>query len=303
MKSMRGSLILLLVACLWGSTITIQGMAGGKVDVFTFQMLRGFLGALTLTPVVLCGLWRKKRRPDYVKPTAEERRSLWIGGMCCGLALAAAAGVQYLGISMTSSGSVGFVAAMYILFVPLLGLFFGRRVTGRVWCSVGIALVALYLMAVKDGFSVSAGDLIVLASALLYAVHILCVNHFSPRADGVQLGFVQSLTVGVVYALLVPFFGTTAFAAVREMWFPIVFAGVLSNGICFTLQIIGQKFTPPTTASLIMSMESVFALLSAMVLTGTIPTLREGIGCALMLFAVLLSKLPIGRLAAHEAEN
>ena len=97
MKSMRGSLVLLLVACLWGSTITIQGMAGGTVDVFTFQMLRGFLGALTLTPVVLCGLWRKKRRPDYVKPTAEERRSLWIGGMCCGLALAAVWGVILYG--------------------------------------------------------------------------------------------------------------------------------------------------------------------------------------------------------------
>ena len=292
MKSMRGSLVLLLVACLWGSTITIQGMAGGTVDVFTFQMLRGFLGALTLTPVVLCGLWRKKRRPDYVKPTAEERRSLWIGGMCCGLALASAAGVQYLGISMTSSGSVGFVAAMYILFVPLLGLFFGRRVTGRVWCSVGIALVALYLMAVKDGFSVSAGDLIVLASALLYAVHILCVNHFSPRADGVQLGFVQSLTVGVVYALLVPFFGTTSFAAVREMWFPIVFAGVLSNGICFTLQIIGQKNMNPTVASLILSLESCISVLAGWVLLGQQLSAKEILGCVIMFAAIILAQLP-----------
>lgn len=289
MKEWRGNLLLLVTAIIWGSAFVAQSVAADLVGTFTFQALRSLLGGLVLVPVVAGSALSRRKRG--VAPTGN-RRTLWCGGILCGVMLCVASCLQQGGIAYTTVGNAGFITAMYILLVPLLGLFFGKKVGSRLWICTGMAIVALYLLSIKDGFHISKGDLLMLACALAFSVHILLVDHFSPKVDGVQLACIQFFVAGLLPLPLMLFFERPTVTDLTAAWLPIAYAGVLSSGVGYTFQILGQKYTKPSVASLLMSLESVFAVLAAALILHQVPTLRETLGCVLMFAAIILAQLP-----------
>lgn len=289
MKEWRGNLLLLVTAIIWGSAFVAQSVAADLVGTFTFQALRSLLGGLVLLPVVAGNAVMRRKRG--VAPIGS-RRTLWCGGILCGVMLCVASCLQQGGIAYTSVGNAGFITAMYILLVPLLGMFFGKKVGSRLWICIGMAIVALYLLSIKDGFHMSKGDLLMLACALAFSVHILLVDHFTPKVDGVQLACIQFFAAGLLPLPLMLFFERPTAANIAAAWLPIAYAGVLSSGIGYTFQILGQKYTKPSVASLLMSLESVFAVLAAALILHQVPTLRETLGCVLMFAAIILAQLP-----------
>lgn len=289
MKEWRGNLLLLVTAIIWGSAFVAQSVAADLVGTFTFQALRSLLGGLVLLPVVAGNAVMRRKRG--VAPIGS-RRTLWCGGILCGVMLCVASCLQQGGIAYTSVGNAGFITAMYILLVPLLGMFFGKKVGSRLWICIGMAIVALYLLSIKDGFHMSKGDLLMLACALAFSVHILLVDHFTPKVDGVLLACIQFFVAGLLPLPLMLFFERPTAANIAAAWLPIAYAGVLSSGIGYTFQILGQKYTKPSVASLLMSLESVFAVLAAALILHQVPTLRETLGCVLMFAAIILAQLP-----------
>ncbi len=284
-KEWYGSVLLLVASFLWGSTFVAQSDGADKVGPFTFLCLRSVLGFAVLLPLALV---RSRKKTDIPR---NPRILLW-GGIACGAVLTVSSLLQQVGIAYTSVGNAGFITAMYILLVPILGLFIGKKMPLHLWGCVGIAVVALYLLTIKDGLTIAFGDLMVLLCAVCFAVHILVIDFVSPKVDGVTLSCIQFLTVAVLTVIPMTVIENPDFQSVLSAWLPIAYAGVLSSGVAYTLQIIGQKYTRPTVASLVMSLESVFAVLSGMVVLGDVPTLKEGIGCVLMFAAIILSQIP-----------
>ena len=204
-----------------------------------------------------------------------------------------AANLQQIGIQYTSAGKAGFITAMYILIVPVLGLFLKKKVPGRIWLCILIAVVGLYLLSVTEGFSsISKGDVYVLLCALAFSFHIMAVDHYAPLVDGVRLSSIQFLICGVLSGILMFLFEEPNLENILNAAVPILYAGIMSCGVAYTLQIIGQKYTRPTIASLIMSLESVFAVLAGIVVLREIPTARETMGCVLMFLAIIIAQLP-----------
>ena len=292
-KKLRGNLMLTLTALIWGASFVAQSVGNELVGPFTFNAVRTLLGALTLLPVI--ALLDRLRGPQPARTVAEKRRAgkvLWLGGLCCGAALFAASTMQQVGISFTTAGKAGFITALYIVLVPILGIFLGKRAPRIVWLCVAVAVAGLFLLCVKENFSIGKGDLLVLCCALLFAVHILIIDHFSPLVDGVRMSCIQFLVAGLLGVPLMFWFETPTFSGILAAWVPICYSGILSCGVAYTLQIVAQKDTDPTIASLLLSLESVFAALSGWALLHETLTLRELLGCALVFAAIILAQLP-----------
>ncbi len=285
-RALRGNIALLIAAFIWGSTFVAQSVGADKVGPFTFLCIRSFMGAAVLLPLVLITKGRAQQTPNT------SRKTVWLGGLLCGVALCIASLLQQEGIAHTSVGNAGFITAMYILIVPILGLFMGKKVPLKMWLCVAVAVVALYLMSIKEGFSVGLGDGLLMLCAVCFSVHILVVDRVSPQVNGIQLSCIQFLCCGLLTVIPMLVLERPSLEILLDAWMPIAYAGVLSSGVAYTLQIVGQKYTKPTIASLLMSLESVFALLSGMLVLGEIPTLREGIGCVLMFGAIVVAQLP-----------
>ena len=288
----KGILLLLLTAAIWGSTFVAQSVGMEHVKPFSFLAIRSFLGAMVLLPVI-CLLDKKdKGVQKAASRTPKGRKKLWFSGALCGTVLCIASAFQQFGMQDAEPGKAGFITALYILLVPIFGLFLGRKVTLRLWLCVAVAVVGLYLLCVKEGFSFSAGDAPLLICAGWFSVHILLVDRFAPGLDGVRLSFIQFIVMGVISAVLMALLEKPQMRDILAAWLPLAYAGVLSSGVAYTLQIVAQKSTKPTVASLLMSLESAFALLAGMVVLRQIPTLREAIGCALMFAAIIVCQLP-----------
>ena len=283
---------LLIAALLWGSTFVAQSVASEAVEPFTFLASRSLLGFLFLIPVSLIKDTFAKRSGTYTRPDKSTRRSLIIGGVCCGAALTVASGLQQIGMTGDNSGKAGFITAMYILLVPIFGLFIGKRVRPIVWICVAMGVVGLYLLCMTNGLTLATSDIFLMACAVMFSIHILVVDRFSPHVDGVKLSCIQFFTVFVLATILALIFEDTSITTAVSAWFPIAYAGILSSGIAYTLQIVGQKHTEPTVASLIMSLESVFSVLTGMVVLSQFPTEREFIGSIVMFAAIIISQLP-----------
>lgn len=286
--SLRSSLLLFLTAVIWGVAFVAQSAGMEYVGPFTFNAVRSVIGGIVLIPCIFILNRGKQNR----QPSRQGRRDLIRGGICCGIFLAAASSFQQFGIQHTSVGKAGFITALYILLVPLLGLLFGKRVSRRVWIAVAIAVLGMYLLCVNEGFSIAFGDLLVMVCALLFAVHILVVDYFSPRADGVQLSCIQFFTCGLICAVGMFLFEKPSFQQILTAWMPVLYAGVMSCGVAYTFQIIGQRDTDPTVASLILSLESVVSVLAGWLLLHQALSLRELGGCALVFCAIVLAQLP-----------
>ena len=282
--------LLMLTAFIWGSSFVAQRMGMDYLGPFTFNAIRCLMGSIALIPFIV---YRKKRRERSDIPMVkDDRKSLIIGGILCGIAMAVASSLQQFGLVYTTAGKAGFITALYIIIVPVLGLFIGKKVRKKVWIGVAFAVVGMYLLCIKSGFSISFGDTLVILCAVVFSIHILLIDHFSPMVDGVKLSFMQFAICGIICAFLMFTVEEPTIANIVASAVPLIYAGVLSCGVAYTLQIIAQRNTEPTVASLILSLESVFAVLTSWIVIHEALTLREIFGCILMFLAILFAQLP-----------
>ena len=221
-----------------------------------------------------------------------DNKKLIIGGIVCGFFLFAASTFQQLGIMYTSVGKAGFITALYIILVPIIGIPLKRKASGIIWISAVIAVIGMYLLCVNEGFSISFGDVLVLICALLFSGHILAVDYFSPYVNGVKLSCIQFFTCGILSGILMFIFEEPTIEGIVGARIPILFSGIMSCGVAYTLQILGQQNTNPFIASLLMSLESVFAVLAGWVLLGQALSVKETIGCILMFTAIIMAQVP-----------
>ena len=287
-KQLKGSAYLLLATVFWGSTFVAQDAAMAFLGPFTFMAVRSILGAACMMPVIF--LLDKKEGKSFLKGWADPK--LWKAGILCAIPLFLAANLQQLGIGEgTEPGKAGFLTTMYILFVPLIGLFRKEKAPKLLPVSLLLAVAGLYFLSFQKGMRISAGDLLLLSCAFAYSVQITVVDKYVNHVDPVRLNAIQILLAGLI--TLIPMFAMEepTVTSIGNCWLPILYAGVLSSGVAFTLQIVGQKDLPPSLASLIMSLESVFALLTGM-LFGEVVTPTKAFGYCLIFAAVLLCQLP-----------
>lgn len=285
-KNLRGGVLLLITAMIWGAAFVAQSAGMEYIGPFTFNGIRMLLGGVVLMPFI----WRTARRRAPAEKAREDKRALWLGGVLCGVALFVGSTLQQIGIADTSAGKAGFITAMYVVLVPLCGLLLGKRETWLLWVSVALACVGLYLLCVRETAALTRGDLMVLLGALGFTAHILLIDHFSPKVDGVQLSCIQFLVSGALALCFMAVLETPTWAAVRAAWLPLAYTGVFSCGVAYTLQILGQKDTDPTVASLILCLESVFSVLFSWLLLHERLSAGELAGCALMFAAILLAQ-------------
>ena len=288
-KRMMGSIMLLLGAMIWGAAFVAQSVGMEYVEPFTFQTCRSFLGSIVLLPVILV----LDRRGNEKKPVdAASRKQLFLSGLICGLFLFAATSMQQLGLLYTTAGKSGFITSLYIILVPIFGLFFKKRVRSWIWISVALALIGLYLLCGGERFSFGPGELLTLGCAVAFSFHIMYIDHVSAKVDGVRLSCIQFFVVGVISSVVMLLTETPSWSAILRCWLPIAYAGVLSAGVGYTFQIIGQAYTEPTVASLLMSLESVFAMIFGWILLGQAMRGSELLGCGLVFAGVILAQLP-----------
>lgn len=302
MKSKRNPFLLVLAAVIWGAAFVAQSKGGDAVGAFSFNCLRSFLGSAVLLPVILV---LDKFKLTKGKPeTKADRKNLWIGGVCCGTFLAIATNLQQVGINLgTPVGKAGFLTACYIILVPIVGLFLKKKCSVNVWIAVAITVVGLYLLCMSGKLSFQLSDGLIFLCALVFSFHILTVDHFSPIVDGVRMSCIQFFVCGVISFVPMLFLevapvGISAWAvplANIDAWVSILYAGVCSSGIAYTLQIVGQQGVNPTVASLLLSLESVFAVLSGAVILRERMSARELVGCLLIFIAITLAQVPVSK--------
>lgn len=293
---LKGNLILLLTALVWGISFISQSKGVERISPVTFNGVRCMLGALVLLPVIGIIDGNKKKKGIPVKGFD---KTLLIGGILCGTFLCLASTLQTAGMIYTSPGKSGFITALYMIIIPILGLFMGKRPSPTILLSVLIATAGMYLMCIDSAFTINKGDILTLICAFLFSGHILAIDYFSPKVDGVKLACLQFFVSGVLNLTYMFLFETPELSPILDCWGSIGYSGIMSCGVAYTLQIVGQKYTDPTSASIIMSLESVFATLSTVILialgwdlTGGALTLREITGCVLMFAAIILVQLP-----------
>lgn len=287
---LRQSLLLFLAAVIWGVAFVAQKEGMDYVGPFTYNGVRNILGGLVLLPCIML-LDRIRGR----KPAEDERHGggqLFLGGLCCGIILFGASSFQQFGIQYTSVGKAGFITAMYILLVPLMGIFIHRKVGVKVWIGVVFAVCGLYLLCVKEGLRLELGDSLVLACAVIFTLHILVIDHFSPKVDGVRMACIQFWVCGILSMICSFVFEAPDINSILAAWMPICYGGIMSSGVAYTLQIVGQRDMNPTVASLIMSLESVVSAVAGFIILHQTMSGRELIGCCLMVVAIVLAQLP-----------
>lgn len=303
-KQIRNSLLLLLTATIWGTAFVAQSVGMEYVEAFTFTFARSIVGGIVLIPCIWFLGWlkgREKKASVTSCDVARDKRPLvtkveWIGGICCGLALCAASNFQQIGMAYTTVGKAGFITALYVVIVPILGLFFKKRVSFIVWICVVLSVIGLYLLCMTEGsLALAYGDLLVLICAVLFSVHIMVIDHFSPQGDGVIMSCIQFFVCGIVSGIIMLFVETPTIENIMAAAMPILYAGVLSSGVAYTLQIVGQKDMNPTVASLILCLESVVSALAGWAILHEALTTRELFGCVLMFVAIVLAQVPVSR--------
>lgn len=288
-KQLRGSLYLLLATVIWGSTFVAQSVGMDYIGPFTFQAVRCGLAVIGLLPLII--IMDKKAGRSFRKEWANKQ--LWVGGLLCALPLFLAVNLQQVGIVSTSAGKSAFLTAMYIVFVPILGLFVGRKLSPMVPVGVVLAVVGLYLLSCVGVTQIQLGDILLLLCALMFAVQIIFVDRFAPSVDALRLNCLQAGFCAVASGIIAVFAETVTLPGLLDCWLPLCYAGFLSMGAAYSLQIIGQKHLEPSAASLIMSLESVFAVLFGWLLLNQTLTTWESLGCALVFAAVILSQINI----------
>lgn len=290
-KKILSNFALFLTALIWGVSFVAQKAGMDYVGAFSFNFARSILGGFSLIPLIFLV---KMTTPDNRPKKLKHLQHLYLlkAGCCCGLALFTAMSLQQYSMISASAGKAGFISALYIIFVPLISMFFGAKLENKVKVSVGLALVGLYLLCFKGGMSgFDMYDGLLLVGAFFYGVHILVVNHFSRHVNPIKMSCVQFFVVGLLSLPFMLMFENPVMANFIAAKTPILYAGILTCGVAYTLQIFGQKFTPPTIASIILCMESVFAVVGGSLILHETMTARETLGCVFMIIAVVLSQI------------
>lgn len=288
----RQNVFPVLAALIWGLAFVAQSVGADLVGPFTFNAARAFIGFLFL--LVICLALRLREKSAAQKKTYGLRyyKDLIIGGLCCGIALTLAVNLQQKGLETTSSGKAGFITALYIVLVPIAGLFLKKKAPRLIWLSVAIAVAGLYFLSISGSVSITVGDLYMLVCALCFTGHIMVIDHFTNRVSGIELSCVQFLVVSVISAVGMLATETPSWEGLVACAIPLLYVGVLSSGVGYTLQILAQKGSNPTVVSLLMSLESVFATVFGAIILHEAMSGREYFGCVLMLIAVVLAQLP-----------
>lgn len=297
-KKLQSDIMLLITAVIWGSAFVAQ-KAGAVLEPFTYNGLRMLIGGLVLIPVIFVfqklGIGDDSGEKTEAEKAAD-KKVLIKGGLCCGIVLCIASTLQQFGLYFeTDAGKAGFITSLYIVIVPILGILLKKKVRPIIWFCVALGAFGFYLLTMAGkgtGFSLQTGDFFVLLCAFAFSCHIMVVDHFSPKCDGIKLSCIQFLTVGVIGIVCMFIFENPVWADILDCWLPILYCGVLSSGVAYTLQVVGQKHAEPTVATLIMSLESVFAVLFGVLVAGESLTLIEGIGCIVIFIAVIIPQLP-----------
>ena len=311
-NQMRQVVFPILAAFIWGTAFVAQDMCADSIGAFAFNASRYSIAVLALLVVIVISDKLKKDKPA-LSPAEKKaaNRQLWLGGLCCGAALAMASNFQQAGmVAGTDSGKAGFLTALYVVLVPVCGLFFKRKVSLPVWIAVALSVIALYLLCIKGDFSLAPGDLLILVCAVCFAIHILVIDHFTATVDGLKLSCVQFLVAAVwatiakvVSAILgvngigdvsvaTSIFAVPDWQGILSCILPILYVGVFSSGVAYTLQILAQKDSNPTVVTILLSLESVFAVISGAIILHQQMTAREYIGCVIMFAAVILAQIP-----------
>ncbi len=293
MKTKNG-LILFLAAFIWGTAFVAQSVGMEYLGPFSFNGIRSFVGGISLLPCIALLDWIKGRdggkEEEAMQP--EVRKTLAAGGICCGLCLFAASSLQQIGIQYTTVGKAGFITAFYIVLVPVFGIFLKKKIGWKIWAAVVLALAGLYFLCITETFTIGKGDIYVLLCALIFSVHILTIDYFAPKTDGVKMACIQFIVAGVLSLPFMALFEAPTAEAVIRSAGPILYAGVMSSGVAYTLQIVGQKNMNPAVASLILSLESSISVLAGWVILGQSLSVREGAGCVMMFAAIILAQIP-----------
>lgn len=304
---LRQSLLLFLTAVIWGVAFVAQSAGMDYVGPFTYNGVRCILGGLVLMPCIMLLDRIQGRRSNRTREQTaggdslvvcsaqedkKERNTLLVGGMCCGLLLFTASSFQQFGIQYTTVGKAGFITAMYILLVPLLGLFVHKKVGMKVWIGVAFAVCGLYLLCMGNGFSLKMGDALVMVCAVLFSLHILVIDYFSPKVDCVRMSCIQFWVCGILSLLCSFLLESPDLGSILAAWKPVCYGGIMSCGVAYTLQIVGQKGMNPTVASLILSLESVVSVVAGFLILHQTMSGRELLGCLSMVIAIVLAQLP-----------
>ena len=299
----------MLTSFIWGSAFVAQSSGMDYVGPYTYNMARNVLAFLFLIPVIYV-IGKKKGVTDNADSgtgidEAASREANWktillpdrttlVGGIYCGLIMAVASSMQQIGITMTTAGKAGFITALYIILVPLMGVFIGKKIPRIIWFCVVLAMAGFYLLCVKEGFSISKGDILVLFCSVGFSVHIMTIDYFTSKGvDGVKMACIQFAVAAIVMTPVMFALETPSVNGLLSAWMTIAYAGILSSGVGFTLQIVAQKDTDPTTATLIMSLESVFAAVSGCLFLNEVLLPKEILGCILVFVAVILAQVPL----------
>lgn len=295
-KKYLGSFALLLAAVIWGFAFVAQTSGAKSIPAFTLNTLRSFVGFAFLALLIAIMSIKKK---DLIPSDKASVKSLIIGGICCGVALFIATGFQQYAIGTyppeaAASGRSGFITALYVVLVPCVSaLILKKKIHPIVWLGIGIAVVGMYLLSFSKGISgIYLGDLITFLCAVSFCGHILVIDHFVAKSNGILLSCIQFFTVGVLSLVVALIFEKTTLSAILEALIPVLYLGIMSSGVAYTLQVVGQKYTAPTTASILMSLESVFAVIGGALVLGERLSFRELIGCLLMFAAIIVAQSP-----------
>ena len=292
-----GNILLILTALIWGTAFVFQRVGMESIEPITFNAARSVLAFVSVGAVALI-LNKKKGKPDVPQAEVRKKRAnTLLGGVCCGAFLTAATMFQQIGVTQTTAGKAGFLTSMYMLFVPVVNLLlFRKKSTARVWIAVLIGVAGMYLLCVKDGFSFAQGDMWIMLCAVMFSGHILCCDYFVQKSDPVALSALQFLTAAVCSGVIAFFTETPTVEKLVSALIPILYCGIVSSGVGYTCQIVAQKFTDPTVASLILSLESVFAVLAGVLILGERMNAQEIIGCAVLFAAILLVQIPLSEI-------
>lgn len=318
-REIRGTLLLFLTAFIWGTAFVAQKSGMDTISPIAFNGIRTLVGGFALLPVIWFLDRRSKGKPQSIEEVegrfpeegkaetdgsgkkTSDRKLLVIGGICCGLFLMTAGSIQQVGMFYTTAGKSGFITALYVIFVPIVGLFLKKKIRPIFWACVLASAVGLYLLCIPAGGGfgdINKGDILIFVCALFFTGHILCIDYFSPKVDGVKMSCIQFFVAGTITCLLAPLidpvlgFNLPNLDDIWAGWFQLFYSGVMSCGVAYTLQIVAQADVNPTLSSMILCLESVFAVLAGAVILGEGMGMREVIGCLLMFAAILVAQLP-----------
>ena len=308
-NSLKGMILLLIADLVWGFAFVAQSVGMEHLNAFAFNSIRNFIGVIALLPIFFWNLYKQQKnatRTESQSPSVSMTKqpatsalskiftkNLIVGGLICGTALCLASNFQQLGIEQSTVGKSAFITTLYIIFVPILGIFLKKKVPPQVWFGVGTAIIGLYLLCMKDEvFVLTIGDIYLLLCAFFFTLQITAVEHFAEKTDGIALSMMEFFVTGVLSGIVTIFTEIPTWNDIMACALPLLYAGAISCGVGYTLQIMGQKHLQATVASLIMSFESVIATLAGWLLLKEVLSTKELIGCGLVFIAVILTQLP-----------